>query len=293
VHEYVTKKIPTLRERFSHVYHAQGVIGVAIAILRRLRKPKARSFELVQHLLAGTSGFEIGGPSRIFAEGGLLPIYPLAHRIDNCNFAAVTLWERDAREGNGFVFSPGKAPGRQWVAEAVDLHVIPDESYDFVLSSHSLEHTANPLKAVAEWRRILKQSGILVLVVPHRDGTFDHRRPVTTLAHLQKDYLEDRGEEDLTHISEVLALHDPSRDPTVHTLSLAERMKQNLELRSMHHHVFDTRLAVDVVEWAGFNISAVEPVLPDHIIVVGQKEFDVRAWKDEIPSPFPSDGHAF
>lgn len=285
-------KPATLLQRFSHVYHAQGIRGVLLAILRRITSPQARSFHVAQELVADAIGFEIGGPSRVFDRRGLLPVYPIARRIDNCNFAAVTLWERDASEGHTFCFSPSKAPGRQWVAEATNLGAVSNESYDFILSSHALEHTANPLKALTEWRRILKPAGALILVVPHKDGTFDHRRPVTTLDHLQEDYRENRGEDDLTHLSEVLALHDASRDPSIHALSLTERMQRNLEFRSMHHHVFDTKLAMDMVEWADFNVRAVEPLLPNHIIVIAQKGTSVaRPWAGNFRSPFPSDRH--
>jgi SAM-dependent methyltransferase len=279
-----------LLQRFSHVYHAQGMRGVLVAIRRRLTKPTARSFSVVRDLVTGATGLEIGGPSRMFARGGLLPAYPHAGRIDNCNYAAATLWERDASDGDTFFFAEGKAPGHQYVAEATNLSAVPSERYDFVLSSHALEHTANPLKALVEWRRVLKSGGALVLVVPHKDGTFDHRRPVTKLAHLQEDFQANRGEDDLTHLPEVLALHDTARDPSIHTLSLAERMQRNLELRSMHHHVFNTKLAVDLVELAGFTVLAVEPLLSDHIIVVARKgNPGTRQWSRPFRSPFPSD----
>ena len=285
-------KPATFLQRFSHVYHAQGWRGVLLAILRRITRPNARSFKVVQQLVVDATGLEVGGPSRIFARGGLLPVYPHAQRIDNCNFAAVTLWEGNASEGDTFYFSESRAPGHQYVAEAINLSEVSNESYDFVLSSHALEHTANPLKALTEWGRVLKPGGALILVVPHKDGTFDHRRPLTTLTHLREDFRENRGEDDLTHLSEVLALHDGSRDPSIHALSLTERIQRNLEFRSMHHHVFDTKLAVDVVEQADFNVLAVEPLLPDHIIVIAQKGNSVvRPWSRNFRSPFPSDRH--
>ena len=41
--------------------------------------------------------------------------------------------------------------------------------------------------------------------------------------------------------------------------------------RCLHHHVFDTELAVGVVDHAGFKILAVEPIRPNSIILVGCK----------------------
>ena len=52
---------------------------------------------------------------------------------------------------------------------------VPDESYDFVLSSHSLEHVDHPLEVVREMRRICRRGGRVVLVVPwerHGKSTF-------------------------------------------------------------------------------------------------------------------------
>lgn len=279
---------PSLVERLNSVYRTQGVRGIILAIVRRIRAPRAKAMSVIQPLVRGATGLEIGGPSRFFTTRGPLPIYGEAARVDNCNFAARTIWEGDASEGE-FHFSPNRGPGRQFVAEATNLAGVPAGSYDFVLSSHVLEHSANPLQALAEWCRVLRVGGVLVLVVPHKDGTFDHRRPVTSLAHLMEDFRARRGEDDLTHLEEVLTLHDVARDPGVHAVTLAERMSRNHEFRSMHHHVFDTQLAVDAVEASGFTTLVVEPLLMDNIIVVATKGRVGAGPALRVPSPFRSD----
>lgn len=259
-------------KRVVSVFRAGGVSAVLGAVLRRIRTPWARSFPLCRDIVSNAHGIEIGGPSSIFARGGMIPLYPLAQRVDNCNFARSTIWEGAIREGDSFTFHSGKAPGRQFIAEGANLHMIQSASYDFVLSSHMLEHSANPLRALAEWGRLLKAGGGLILVLPHRDGTFDHRRPITTIQHLVADLEAGRGEDDLTHLAEVLQLHDVSRDPGVEDeASFRERAERNAEVRSLHHHVFDTRLATAVVAQAGLELVAVEPLLPYHIVVIARK----------------------
>ena len=253
------------------VFKAEGVSGVLAAAVRRIRMPRAGSFPKLVPFVRDATGLEIGGPSPIFARGGLLPVYPLVAGLDNCNFARRTIWEGAISEGASFEFDSRKAPGKQYIAEGADLHMIPSGSYDFVLSSHMLEHTANPLRALTEWSRLLKRGGVLLLIVPHRDGTFDHRRPVTLLSHLQDDFRRGTGEEDLTHLSEILALHDATRDPGVHDVSFRERAERNAELRSLHHHVFDTRLVVDAVREVGLEVLAVEPMRPYHVVVLARK----------------------
>jgi SAM-dependent methyltransferase len=190
--------------------------------------------------------------------------------------------------------------GKQYIAEATNLGVIPHSVYDLVISSHTLEHIANPVKALNEWIRVLKTNGLLVLVLPHRDGTFDHRRPVTRIEHLMEDLNNDTGEEDLTHLEEILALHDLARDPRAGDFSaFASRSKRNLENRCLHHHVFDTRLAVEIVHCVGLQIFAVEVVRPYHIFVIARKQQAGEKVDNErfrgigcVPvwtSPFPSD----
>ncbi|HWY61438.1 MAG TPA: class I SAM-dependent methyltransferase [Rhizomicrobium sp.] len=46
---------------------------------------------------------------------------------------------------------------------------VPDNSFDFVHSSHCLEHLNDPLAGLANWLRILKPGGHLIVVVPDED----------------------------------------------------------------------------------------------------------------------------
>jgi SAM-dependent methyltransferase len=73
-------------------------------------------------------------------------------------------------------------------AKAVDIiapgHELPleDDSFDFVLASHVIEHIPDPIAALKEWARVARR--YIVLVVPHRDRTFDRDRPLTPLSEL-------------------------------------------------------------------------------------------------------------
>jgi len=289
-------------KRVVSVLKAGGVGAVLNAAARRIRTPHARCFAVCRELVREGTGVEIGGPSSIFAWGGLISVYPHASRIDNVNFASKTIWEDGTREGNSFRFSSRKAPGQRFIGEGADLNAIPSGKYDFVLSSHMLEHTANPLRALGEWRRVLKPGGALVLVVPARDGAFDHRRPITTLSHLIEDYERNVGEDDLTHLAEVLQLHDLAKDPGVADAgAFRERAERNPEFRSLHHHVFDMRLAVDAVFHAGFEPLAAEGLEPYHIVVLARKplagtaarSIDGETLREALrTSPFRSDRQA-
>jgi len=258
--------------RAIHILQLRGTRGLVRAAVARARslftKPSALLLTY-QDRFAGKSGIEIGGPSQAFSRRGVFPVYPMVGNLDNCNFGASTVWERNLHQGKTFVFDPAKPAGQQYLAETTALGELPSGSYDFVLSSHMLEHTANPLLALQEWKRLLADGGALVLLLPDRRHTFDHRRPVTTLAHLIADFNAGMREDDLTHLPEILALHDLERDPDAGDMeSFKARSLRNVENRCLHHHVFDRHLAVNSVEHIGLKVYAVEEISPHHILLL-------------------------
>ena len=250
---------------------SKGPAGVVDAFRRRIASRRRPSYRAARPLVSGKSGLEIGGPSDIFTAGGPLPLYPLVAALDNCNFSASTVWEGTIREGRTFRFDSRRAPGRQFIAEASDLSGVPSGHYDFILSSHTLEHSANPLRVLREWTRVLKGTGGIVLVLPHYEGTFDHRRAVTTLQHLLDDEARGTGEDDLTHLQEILERHDLARDPGAGDRSTFEaRSSRNVDNRCLHHHVFDQALVRDMLAAAHFTVDAIERVPPYHIVAIAR-----------------------
>jgi len=266
-----------LIERVRRTLAARGARGLALAAYRKLARTRWPEFDRHADHFRARPGLEIGGPSDVFRRNGLFPIYAIADRLDNCNFGRDTIWEGHIAPGATFQYDRAHAPGTQFIAEATALAFARDESYAFVASSHALEHVANPLKALFEWKRVLRGGGLLALVLPDRDGTFDHRRPVTTMEHLLRDHRADVGEDDPTHVEEILALHDFARDPEARDRqAFAERAHHNIENRGLHHHVFDEALARALVLHAGFEVLSTRRCAPFHIFVVARK-----------PAPFP------
>ena len=53
--------------------------------------------------------------------------------------------------------------------DAQYLNGLEDESFDFVYSSHLLEHVPDCELALTNWWRVLKPGGYLLLYLPHRD----------------------------------------------------------------------------------------------------------------------------
>lgn len=248
--------------------------------------------------LEGRVGLEIGGPSGILGDEGALPVYDVLESLDNCLYSARTIWTGEVGEGPTFRYHPKKPAGKQFICEATALKCIASCSYGCLLASHCLEHVANPLLALSEWHRVLTENGILLLLLPHKDRTFDRRRPTTTLAHMISDFSSRIGEDDLTHLSEILALHDLGKDVAAGSMEqFRQRCVENYANRAMHHHVFDTLTALQVVDRAGFRIVRVDNFKPYHIVILASRskgESDnsrvlakgAGHWRR---SPFPSD----
>ena len=53
--------------------------------------------------------------------------------------------------------------------DAQYLKSLPDYGYDYVYSSHTLEHMINPSIALSNWWRVLKKGGYLIIYIPDRD----------------------------------------------------------------------------------------------------------------------------
>jgi len=75
-----------------------------------------------------------------------------------------------------------------FVAPVMPYPFIADRAFDFVITSHVLEHLGNLGAALQEFARIVKPNGVIYCVVPHKDFCFDAHRPVTSLNHLASEF---------------------------------------------------------------------------------------------------------
>ena len=89
-----------------------------------------------------------------------------------------------------------------YILDATDLHVFEDNKFDFVITIHVLEHLTNPIKALLEWNRVVKEGGYIFTAIPQKEKTFDRYREKTPMIHLLDDFRYDVGPLDATHIIE-------------------------------------------------------------------------------------------
>lgn len=242
-----------------------------ITLISYATRSEKRKLISISYSLKNKSGIEIGGPSAFFNLKSFFPVYVFAKGIDGVNFSAETVWEGKIEEGMSYNYT-NKKNGFQYISEASELSNIKNDSYDFLLSCHSLEHVANPIKALKNWYNVLKENGKVILVLPDKDFTFDNARPYTTFDHLLQDFNADTNEHDTTHFEEIRRLHDISKDAMINSPEeLKARMEDNFSNRCVHHHVYSLELIKELLNYCGFNVIYQQKAKPFHLVIVAEK----------------------
>ncbi|MDM8546029.1 methyltransferase domain-containing protein [Candidatus Venteria ishoeyi] len=73
------------------------------------------------------------------------------------------------------------------IDDGEQLNTVADNSQDFLVANHFLEHCENPLRSIQQHFRVLKPEGILYYALPDKRFTFDKPREVTPFEHLLRD----------------------------------------------------------------------------------------------------------
>lgn len=139
-----------------------------------------------------------------------------------------------------------------------------DNALDYVISSHVIEHVANPIAAFAEWYRVLRPGGIIYMVAPDRRRTWDRLRPLTPVSHVLEDFQHQTTACDPTHIDEfVWGVEDAffgagldAAELTARRTQLAAGMRHAIHLGhdiNIHFHTFEasnvTELLLALKNW--------------------------------------------
>ncbi|HCV31742.1 MAG TPA: methyltransferase type 11 [Microcoleaceae bacterium UBA9251] len=125
------------------------------------------------------------------------------------------------------------------------LSSIADNSWDFVIANHMIEHCQNPIGTLENFLRVLKPGGLVYMGVPDKRHTFDIDRPLTSLDHLVRDYNEGPEWSKLGHYEEFIRLVDKSPEEQV-----AARMQHLLDIDySIHFHVWTAESFPELLEY--------------------------------------------
>lgn len=172
------------------------------AATRRLRgavtrsRPWLRSRDLV--LRVGSNDLRVAREDLarryLFGEG--IEIGPMAMPLRLPPGVSVRYVDRLDREGllevEGpyLMHDPALIPEIDVVDEADRLANFAEDSVDFVVANHVLEHLEDPIEALEQMLRITRPGGVILLTLPHARHSFDVARPRTTVEHLIRDHEE-------------------------------------------------------------------------------------------------------
>jgi len=124
------------------------------------------------------------------------------------------------------------------------LRTVGDQSQDFVIANHFLEHCEDPIGAIENFSRVLKVGGITFLAVPDKRSTFDRERPLTSLQHLLRDHEIGPANSRLQHLEEWTRFVGGMTDSDV-----VRQHVQDLQTSgySIHFHVWTATSWLDFV----------------------------------------------
>lgn len=138
---------------------------------------------------------------------------------------------------------------RDWDLTEVDivedgerLETIPAESQDFIVANHFLEHCEDPIGTIETHLGKLKPGGVLFYAVPDKRYTFDFRRAVTPIEHMEADHDEGPERSRAEHYDEWARLVTSEGSSTEEAGSEEELERKARELEaasySIHMHVW-------------------------------------------------------
>lgn len=117
------------------------------------------------------------------------------------------------------------------------LTTIHDDSQEFVIANHFVEHCQDPIGALANMLRVLKNGGILFLAIPDKRYSPDCNRPLTSNEHLLKDYRDGPLWSRRQHFEEFVRLwtYEPLQEAEAVEKRVRELMDKDY---SIHFHVW-------------------------------------------------------
>ena len=130
------------------------------------------------------------------------------------------------------------------ITDGEALESIEDRSQDFVVANHFLEHCQNPLLAIENMFRVLKQSGILYIALPDKRYSFDIARPITPYEHLVQDYTQGSEISRNEHFKEWVKLVNHVTDEYEIRRQVEDLIRMDY---SIHFHVWTQNEMIELV----------------------------------------------
>lgn len=138
------------------------------------------------------------------------------------------------------------------------LETVEEESQDFIVANHFLEHCEDPIRTIGTHLGKLRPGGVLFYAVPDKRYTFDFRRPVTPLEHMIEDHehgpersrrehyddwtrlvIVEESENEAGAEARARKLEDEAYSIHMHVWTQAEFLKLIVHIRDHYEEAFD------------------------------------------------------
>jgi predicted SAM-dependent methyltransferase len=141
------------------------------------------------------------------------------------------------------------------VDDGQHLSTIGDETQDFVVANHFIEHVENPILTIRNMLRVLRTNGILFMAIPDLRYINDKDRPPAQYDHILKDY-ENDATATRAHYEEYVKYIQKIEDPKKAVEQVDKLIRDH---NTIHFHSWTQRelmeLFVKIRELPGFNFE--------------------------------------
>jgi hypothetical protein len=156
------------------------------------------------------------------------------------------------------------------------LSTIPDNSLDFIIANHFLEHCENPIGTIRNHLKKIKVGGVLYYAIPEKTYTFDKERSLTEFEHLIQDDIHGPAISRKNHFREWVTFVEKTQDLKEIDTRISALMAMNY---SIHYHVWDIATGFQFLNKINeylnnsFNVLHFEQNENEIIIVVQKNSF--------------------
>jgi SAM-dependent methyltransferase len=149
---------------------------------------------------------------------------------------------------------------------------IEDESMDFIIGCHVIEHTKSPISVIKNAYQKLRPGGQLVLVIPDKEKTFDRARELTTLDHLVLDHESPDRARDYDHYIDFYTNATAYNTPAD---QLQATIQENFDKEfAIHYHVWNYKSFSSMVDYIQNNVIRWSDVWSQPTL--NHPEFDIK-----------------
>lgn len=128
------------------------------------------------------------------------------------------------------------------VDDAEKLAKFKNNSLDFIIANHFIEHCLDPIGTIITMNKKLRKDGILFFAIPDKRYTFDKKRPLTPYKHLLEEHKDKTNKFLRQHTEEFFTLGEP-----VKKSAFEKKVQETIDSGfRIHYHVWTIREMIEM-----------------------------------------------